>query len=113
MSVRSLCNTTATVYQTTKTSDAIGGWTESRSARFTSMPCRIQAISGNEQMVYAAQRMVATHKLYAPGDYTGIDSEDEIVDAGSVRYRVKFIRDPDQLGHHVEVTMEQLKGDIQ
>ena len=112
MSMGSLCNTTATVYSWTKTSDAYGGWTRSSDARYSGMPCRIQAIGGKEAMLYASQRVAVTHKLYTTSAYSAVDPEDHIVDADGTRYRVQFVRDPDQMGHHTEVTMEQLQGGI-
>ena len=112
MSIASLMNTTATVYSWTKTSDAYGGWTRTSDARYTAMPCRIQAISGKEAMRWASERTMVTHQLYAPPAYSAIDPEDHIVDADSTRYRVQFVRDPDQMGHHVEVTMEQIQDGI-
>jgi len=112
MSISSLMNMTATVYSWTKTSDAYGGWARTSDARYAGMPCRIQAISGEERMTYASQRVMVTHKLYAPPDYSGIDPEDHVVDADGTRYRVQFVRDPDQMGHHTEVVMEQVQGCI-
>lgn len=113
MSIDALCNTTADVIKTTKASDAYGGWTETRSNRYTAMPCRIQAISGRERLMYGATRVDASHRLYCPATYSAIDAEDEISDAGGTRYRVRFVRDPDQMSHHNEVWMESIAGDIQ
>ena len=113
MSIDALCNTTATVYLTTKASDAYGGWTGTSTARYSSMPCRIQAISGSERLMYGATRVDASHRMYCPAAYSAIDPEDEVVDAAGVRYRVRFVRDPDQMGHHMEVWMESVEGDIQ
>ena len=113
MSIGSLMNNTATVFSWTKTSDTHGGWTRASDARYTSMPCRIQPISGSEIMRYGAERTVVTHKLYCPPDYSAIDHEDEIVDEDSKRYRVIFVRNPDRMDHHTEVEMLELRGDIQ
>ena len=112
MSIQSLANTTATVYSWAKTSDAYGGWTRSSDARYAGMPCRIQAISGKEAMLYASQRVAVTHKLYAAPEYSAVDPEDHIVDAAGTRYRVQFVRDPDLMGHHIEIVMEQTQGGI-
>jgi len=112
MSIASLMSTTATVYSWTRTSDAYGGWARTSDARYTAMPCRIQAISGKEAMRWASERVTVTHQMFAPPDYSGIDPEDHIVDAAGTRYRVQFVRDPDLMRHHMEITMEQLRGDV-
>ncbi len=112
MSVESLCNTTADVYSWTKTSDAYGCWTRTSDARYSEMPCRIQSLDGQEVMKWASQRMVVTHDLFAPAAYSGIDPEDHVVDAAGTRYRVQFVDDPDLMGHHVEIVMEQIRDDV-
>ena len=112
MSVESLCNTTATAYSWTRTSDLYGGWVRTSDVRYSGMPCRIQAASGQEIMTWASQRAVVTHKMFAPGTFSAIDPEDHVVDAAGTRYRVQFVRNPDLMGHHTEVVMEQLKGDV-
>ena len=106
-------NNTATVWRKTFTSDVYGTSTEAATARYTAMPCRIQAAKGMEMMRYAANRMEVTHTMFVPPEYSAISHEDEVVDAAGTRYRVTFVRDPDQMGHHIEVSMVQLKGDIQ
>jgi len=112
MSINSLMNMTAVVYSWTKTSDSYGGWVRTSDARYSGMPCRIQALSGEERMTYASQRVTVTHKLYCAPDYSTVNPEDHIMDAAGTRYRVQFVRDPDQMGHHTEVVMEQTQGGI-
>ena len=112
MSVRSLCNNTMVVYSWTKASDAYGGWTRTSDVRYAAMPCRVQPISGVEQMRYGAERTVVTHKIFAPGDYTGLDHEDEGVCQDGNRYRFRFIRNPDRMDHHVEIEALELREDI-
>ena len=112
MSVASLCNTTADVLSWTKVSDAYGGWTRTSDARYTAMPCRIHTIKGQEAMVYASQRVVATHKMFTTADYSAIDPEDHVVGADGARYRVQFVDDPCGMDHHVKAIMERLRGDV-
>lgn len=113
IAIASLCNTTATVWQKTLTSDVYGTATAALTARYTSIPCRIQAISLSERSAYGAIRIDVTHKMYCSADYGGIGHSDEVTDAAGTRYRVTTVRDPDQMGHHTEVVMTELKGDIQ
>jgi len=115
VSIQDLCNTTATVYSRSRVSDAFGGWTVTSDVRYADLPCRIQARKGTgmekEGIEADSLRVRVTHMLFCPPEYSAISEDDFVVDASSNRYDyVRWVRDPDQMSHHIEVWMEQLKG---
>ena len=112
MSIDSLCNTTVDVLKVTTASDAYGTWTETESARYTAMPCRMQPLSGQEIVMYSSQRVGVTHKLYAPPEYGEIAEDDVVSDAAGTRYGVVFVRDPDRMGHHMEVVVREVRPNV-
>ena len=110
MSVRTLCTRSVTIQKVTLTDDAYGTATEDRANRYTSVPMRIQPISGAEMMLYSRQATEVTHKAFVPmdlQDFSGITETDEVVD-GSTTYTIVLVRNIDVLDHHLEIELRRL-----
>ena len=112
MSIASLCNTTVTVYSVARTVDAFGTWTETETALYTDMPCRIQPMSGKERVIYASERNEVTHKLFCEAIYSGLNERTVVVDTSSVRYDVVSARNIDNMDHHLEVELREVKPPV-
>jgi len=111
VSIPSLMNNSMTVYKQTSVSDVTGTFTKTASARFTSIPCRIQPRDGRDLIEAGSERVRVTHVIYTPQAYSTIDEEDYIIDADGNQYDfIHFIRSPEGMKHHVEIFCEQLKG---
>ena len=115
MSVRSLCNKTATVNSKTRSGrSAMGGWTETDATKFSNMPIRVQPISGREARIYNMERTVVTNKAFVPldgVDYSTISRDDEIV-VGSTTYKVHVVRNVDEMDHHLEILLRETDPEV-
>ena len=108
MSFDTLMNISVTVQKVTRTKSRRGGVTETWSTRFSSMPVRVQPISGKEQLLYNSERTPVTHNMFVPGEYTGILESDRIT-YGSRTFEIQLVRDIDFMAHHYEVVLRELK----
>lgn len=113
MSVRSLCNNKATVFKWVRVRDGHGGVSRTSDAVYTNMPCRIQPVSGSEAWLYNRESVVVDTKMFVPPGYPNITGDCFIVDKNGKRYDVEFPADIDNLGHHLEVAMREIRSDIQ
>ena len=111
MSFDDLMNNSVKVLKPTRTRDDYAGWTTTYTTRFSSVPCRIQPMSGKEQSLYNSEREVITHKMFCPGKFKGITAQDQVWE-GSIRYDVDLVRDIDKMGHHLEIEMREIREDI-
>ena len=100
MSFQSLMNKTVVVKRISKISDNMGGFSESETTIYSSMPCRIQVISGNERPVYGVEKLEASVKMFYEDGYD-LTTADKIV-FGIREFDVLFIRSPEEMGHHNE-----------
>ena len=113
MSIRSLCNTTATVVKATRTNDTHGGFVLTSDVVYSGVPCRIQPLSGREQIQYRRENVNVTTKMYVPGDnYSSINGDCRVKDAGGKWYDVEFVADIDLLNHHLEIAMQEIRDDL-
>jgi len=115
MSVRSLCNKTATVNSKTRSvRNEYGGWVETDTAKFTDMPIRIAPIKGDEHRLYNMERTVVTNKGFVPldgTDYSTISRDDEIVVDG-ITYEIHVVRNIDLMGSHLEIMLRQVDPEV-
>ena len=113
MSVRSLCNNTADVFKTTRTNDGYGGWTESSDLVYSSMPCRIQPLSGTEAATYRREGVDVTTKAFVPlPGYESMTEDCWIKDANGKKYGIVFIANIDNMDHHLEIAMREIRSDL-
>jgi len=114
MSVRSLMNSKCSVYTMSTSVDSMGAINESYSTepRLLDQPCRIQALTGNEQVQLGEEKVVAAFKIFFEG---GVDvrEKDKIQDikkynrVGALRstdtnaYEVRLQDDSNRMGNHV------------
>ena len=103
MSFIDLLNSRVKVQYFTEAEDDYGGLTHTWTTRYSSMKCRIQAISGREQSLYGSEKTVVTHKMFCEGDKTLL-TRDKIL-FGTREFNVVLVRNIDELGHHKEVEM--------
>ncbi len=103
MSFLDLLNSRVEVGVYVPTEDAYGGVTHVWAPRYTRLKCRIQAISGQEQVLYKTERTPVTHKLFCEGDKI-VRTKDRIL-LGSREFNVVLVRNIDELRHHLEVEM--------
>ena len=115
MSVRSLCNKTAVVNGKSRSGrNASGGWTNTDVVKFSTVPIRIQPVSGTEARLYNMERTLVSHKAFIPldgEDYSTITRDAEIV-VGSVTYRIHVVRNVHLMNHHLEIMMLQTDPEI-
>jgi len=109
MSVRTLCNTTATVYNITQAADGYGGYANTSDVTYTDAPCRIQPMSGQERALYRRDSVEVDTKIFFPTGYSGIVEKGFIVGADGVRYDVVFVADIDLMAHHYEVAARSVR----
>ncbi len=110
MSFPSLMNSSMTVDRVTRTSDGHGGSTPSWAALYTNAPCRLQPMSGEEQIIYDREGVPSTHKLFCETVYSF--TEDDRITINSLIYDVTLVRDIDLLTHHQEVNLRRVKPGI-
>jgi len=103
MSFLGLLNSRVNVGYYTPTEDDYGGVTHVWTTRYPRMKCRIQAVSGREQVLYKSEKTLVTHKLFCEGDKT-ITTKDKIL-FGSREFDIILVRNIDELGHHKEIEM--------
>ncbi len=109
MSFRSLMNKKMNVRRRTRTTDGAGGFTYAYSNVYTSIPCRIQPMSGREQAIYGMEdKSIPTHNIFTLGKYTGITTDTEIT-VGSRIFDVTMVRNIDEMGHHLEIEAREPK----
>ena len=106
MSFSNLMNSKVNVTRPTRTTDGVGGWTESFATVYTGMPCRIQPMSGREQAIYGAEKVVSTHKIFCDASYV-IYERDKVV-YGNRSFDVQLVRDIDTMGHHLELEVREI-----
>ncbi len=103
MSFLSLLNKRVKVSFYTEAEDDYGGITHAWTTRYPSLKCRIQAMTGSEQVLYASEKTVVTHKLFCEGNKT-IATKDRIF-FGTREFNVVLVRNIDELSHHLEIEM--------
>jgi hypothetical protein len=86
------------------------------STRYTGRPCRVRALSGNEQIQLGEQKVVATFRIYFDAD-TNIKETDQIQNIksfdrlGNLRstdtngYEPRFADDPNRMGVFVQADL--------
>ena len=109
MSIRGLCNNTADVFKTTRTADGYGGWTEVSDAVYSSMPCRIQPLSGTEAATYRREGVDVTTKMFVPPGYESMTEDCWVKDAAGIRYGIAFVSNIDNMDHHLEIAMREIR----
>ena len=110
MSVRSLSLHTVNIQSQTQTADAGGSFVTAWTARYTSMPCRIVPMSGEQQAIYNKDNTAATHIMFVPtpATYSGIVENDRVL-YGSRVFHIELVRNIDEMNHHLEVILRELK----
>jgi hypothetical protein len=108
MSITHLLNKTGIVYRPTVTMSDTGGFDRTEAVLIAALRCRLEALSGSEREMRGATGVLVTHRLYCDVPTAAITEKDEIV-IDSVRYRVKFVDNVQELGHHEEILVEELR----
>lgn len=112
MSVHSLMNSKCDIQNMSTSMDSMGAVNESYSTRTTAQPCRIQALTGSEQVQLGEEKVVASFKIFFEGgvdlretdNITNIRKYDRVGNLRSTDtndYEVSFGDDSNRMGNHV------------
>lgn len=109
MSFRTLMNKRADVLSVATAKDAYGTWTETETTKHSGAPVRIQPMGGQERATYRAQQVEVTHKVFMDAKYS--ISRGDRIRFGTREFDVEFVRDVDEMGHHLEIEARELTPD--
>jgi len=109
MTLAGLMNLTAVVKRRTVALGTMGGQSTTRAAIGT-MKLRLEALSGTERAIRGAEGVSVTHRLYCNKPVAfDIHEADELTIGGAL-YQVHHVNDPQRMGHHLEIEVEELKS---
>jgi len=112
MSFDGLLNTTCTIELNTPSPDASGQMIASWATAASSVPCRVDALSGGVNDTPSATFNLATHRIFL-NNPTGVtlSTLTHRIDVSSVKYRILLVSTFNDFGneHHLELLTEVLK----
>ena len=100
--ITDLYNVTVDVLRITRTSDSMGGATETEVVHINDLPCRINWSRGSERVMFDKDTWFRDAKLYCA--VVDIQTKDRIV-YDSKTYEVVNVSNPDNMGKYLIVEM--------
>ena len=108
MAIEDLFISTAVVERPTAVQDSMGSWTETWANVYNALPCRVQPVSGVEELMDDKQTVIITHKVFCKAA-SGIMGKDRLVVSG-LTLRAHSVRNIDLMGHHDEIACTEKKS---
>jgi len=115
--LKHLLNSTCTIQEVEKTSDAYGSYYERWTDKYTDISCawqplsRVTRKSGGEETVYGKEQTTVTGTMYLSSFDFDISEENRVIIKNQC-YDVIYVRDECGLAHHYAVDLEAIKPDI-
>ena len=106
MSFRGLLNNRCDIQRVTEVIDNLGARRQTWATLYAAVPCRIQPISGREAAEFSRVDVRISHKMFCEANYTF--TEKDRVKFGSRYFDIETVRDVDEMGHHLEVLLEEV-----
>ena len=101
MSFTGLLDKTMNVQSVATTADAFGGQTYTPTTTLTGVPCRVRAMSLQEQDILMRAGLATTHRIYCDAPMV-IDVSYQLVVDG-ITYRIVQAKNPDFSDQHYEI----------
>lgn len=102
-----LFNKRMTISTPQNTEDAVGTWTETDLPASGIVPCRCEAITGRERLIWRQEGVDVTHRLWC-NTHTGLTA-DHTVSIDGTEYDVQFVRERGGRTKHLEADLTELR----
>jgi len=105
MSFTGLLDETITIQTVAYSQSNISGKNETWTARYTSIPARIEELTANERLMAGREGWERTHRIYIDPAYSAVAPSDRVVDSGSVVYQLEEVKEAKAFSgvHHYEL----------